>query len=71
MNWVDLLLFLIVVGTMLWGMFRGVVRQVISLLGLYVATVASLWLYPSLAVLVGTLMPNLSQSGREDRKSVV
>jgi hypothetical protein len=65
MNWVDLLLFLIVIGTMLWGMFRGVVRQLISLLGLYVAIVASLWLYPGLAILVGRLVPNLSQSGRE------
>jgi hypothetical protein len=65
MNWVDLLLFLIVIGTMLWGMFRGVVRQLISLLGLYVATVASLWLYPGLAILIGRLVPNLSQSGRE------
>jgi len=65
MNWVDLLLFLIVVGVMLWGMFRGVVRQFFDLLGLYVATVASLWLYPSLALLVGRLMPSLSQSGRE------
>jgi hypothetical protein len=65
MNWVDLLLFLIVVGTMLWGMFRGVVRQLISLLGLYVAIVGSLWLYPSFAILVGALMPNLSESGRE------
>jgi hypothetical protein len=65
MNWVDLLLFLIVIGTMLWGMFRGVVRQLISLLGLYVALVASLWLYPGLAILLGRLMPNLSQSGRE------
>jgi hypothetical protein len=65
MNWVDLLLFLIVVGMMLWGMFRGVVRQLIGLLGLYVAIVASLWLYPSLAILVGALMPNLSESGRE------
>jgi len=65
MNWVDLLLFLIVIGTMLWGMFRGVVRQLISLLGLYVALVASLWLYPGLAILVGRLMPNVSQSGRE------
>lgn len=65
MNWVDLLLFLIVVGMMLWGMFRGAVRQVISLLGLYVAIVASLWLYPSFAIFVGLLMPKLSQSGRE------
>jgi hypothetical protein len=65
MNWVDLLLFLIVIGTMLWGMFRGVVRQLISLLGLYVALVASLWLYPGLAILLGRLMPNISQSGRE------
>ena len=65
MSWVDLLLFLIVVGAMLWGMFRGVVRQLIGLLGLYVAIVASLWLYPSLAILVGALMPNLSESGRE------
>ena len=65
MSWVDLLLFLIVVGTMLWGMFRGAVRQLISLLGLYVAIVASLWLYPSLAILVGALMPNLSENGRE------
>jgi hypothetical protein len=65
MNWLDLLLFLIVIGTMLWGMFRGAVRQLIGLLGLYVAIVASLWLYPSLAILVGRLMPNLSQSGRE------
>jgi hypothetical protein len=65
MNWVDLLLFLIVIGTMLWGMFRGVVRQLISLLGLYVALVASLWLYPGLAIFAGRLMPNLSQSGRE------
>ena len=60
MNWVDLLLFLIVVGTMLWGMFRGVVRQLIGLLGLYVAIVASLWLYPGLAVLIGRLLPNLT-----------
>ena len=65
MSWLDLLLFLLVVGTMLWGMFRGVVRQLISLLGLYVALVASLWLYPSFAILVGALIPNLSQSGRE------
>ena len=65
MNWVDLLLVLIVLGMTLWGMFRGVVRQVISLLGLYVAVVASLWLYPSLAILVGILMPKLSESGRE------
>lgn len=65
MNWVDLLLFLIVIGTMLWGMFRGVVAQLISLFGLYVAVVASLWLYPSLAVLTGMIMPNLSESGRE------
>jgi hypothetical protein len=65
MNWVDLLLFLIVIGTMLWGMFRGAVRQLIGLLGLYVAIVASLWLYPSLAILVGRLMPKLSESGRE------
>jgi hypothetical protein len=65
MSWLDLLLFLIVVGTMLWGMFRGAVRQFIGLLGLYVATVASLWLYPSFALLVGVLMPNLSESGRE------
>ena len=65
MSWLDVLLFLIVVGTMLWGMFRGAVRQLISLLGLYVAIVASLWLYPSLAILVGRLMPTLSQSGRE------
>jgi hypothetical protein len=65
MNWLDLLFFLIVMGTMLWGMFRGVVRQLISLLGLYVAIVGSLWLYPSLAILVGALMPKLSQSGRE------
>jgi len=65
MNWLDLLLFLIVIGTMLWGMFRGVVRQLIGLLGLYVAIVASLWLYPSLAILVGRLMPKLSESGRE------
>lgn len=65
MNWVDLLLFLIVVGTMLWGMFRGVVRQLISLLGLYVAIVASLWLYPSFAIFVGLLIPKLSESGRE------
>ncbi|MDH4136673.1 MAG: CvpA family protein [Anaerolineae bacterium] len=65
MNWLDLLLFLIVIGTMLWGMFRGAVRQLIGLFGLYVAVVASLWLYPSLAVLVGALMPNLSESGRE------
>jgi hypothetical protein len=65
MNWLDLLLFLIVIGTMLWGMFRGAVRQLIGLFGLYVAVVASLWLYPSLAILVGALMPNLSESGRE------
>lgn len=65
MNWLDLLLFLIVIGTMLWGMFRGAVRQLIGLLGLYVAIVASLWLYPSLAILVGRLMPKLSESGRE------
>ena len=65
MSWVDLLLFLIVIGTMLWGMFRGVVRQLIGLLGLYVAIVASLWLYPSFAILVGALMPALSESGRE------
>jgi hypothetical protein len=65
MNWLDLLLFLIVVGMMLWGMFRGAVRQFIGLLGLYVAIVASLWLYLSLAALVGALMPNLSESGRE------
>jgi hypothetical protein len=65
MSWIDLLLFLIVVGTMLWGMFRGVVRQLISLLGLYVALVVSLWLYPSLAILVGMLIPNLSGNGRE------
>ncbi len=65
MSWVDLLLFLIVVGTMLWGMFRGVVRQLIGLLGLYVAIVASLWLYPSFAILVGALIPKLSESGRE------
>ncbi len=65
MNWVDLLLFLIVIGVMLWGMFRGAVRQLFDLLGLYVAIVASLWLYQSLALLVGRLMPNLSQSGRE------
>jgi hypothetical protein len=65
MSWVDLLLFLIVVGTMLWGMFRGVVRQLIGLLGLYVAIVASLWLYPGLSILVGALMPRLSESGRE------
>ena len=65
MNWVDLLLFLIVAGTMLWGMFRGAVRQLISLLGLYVAIVGSLWLYPSLAILVGALIPKLSESGRE------
>jgi hypothetical protein len=65
MNWVDLLLFLIVVGMMLWGMFRGAVRQLFGLLGLYVAIVASLWLYLSLATLIGALMPNLSESGRE------
>jgi hypothetical protein len=65
MNWVDLLLVLIVLGMTLWGMFRGVVRQVISLLSLYVAVVASLWLYPSLAILIGMLMPKLSESGRE------
>jgi hypothetical protein len=65
MSWLDLLLFLIVVGTMLWGMFRGAVRQLIGLLGLYVALVASLWLYPSFAILVGALMPNLSENGRE------
>lgn len=65
MNWVDLLLVLIVLGTTLWGMFRGVVRQVISLLGLYVAVVASLWLYPGLAILIGRLLPNLSQNGRD------
>ena len=65
MNWVDLLLVLIVVGTIFWGMFRGAVRQLIGLLGLYVAIVASLWLYPSLAILVGRLMPKLSESGRE------
>lgn len=65
MNWVDLLLFLIVIGAMLWGMFRGAVRQLIGLLGLYVAIVASLWLYPSFAVFVGALMPNLSENGRE------
>jgi hypothetical protein len=65
MSWVDLLLFLIIVGIMLWGMFRGAVRQLIGLLGLYVAIVASLWLYRSLALLVGALLPNLSQSGRE------
>jgi hypothetical protein len=65
MNWLDLLLFLIVVGMMLWGMFRGAVRQFIGLLGLYVAIVASLWLYLSLAALIGALMPNLSESGRE------
>jgi hypothetical protein len=65
MSWLDLLLFLIVVGTMLWGMFRGAVRQLIGLFGLYLAIVASLWLYPSLAILVGMMMPNLSQSGRE------
>jgi hypothetical protein len=65
MNWLDLLLFLIVIGTMLWGMFRGAVRQLIGLFGLYVAVVASLWLYPSFAILVGALMPNLSESGRE------
>jgi len=65
MSWLDLLLFLIVVGMMLWGMFRGVVRQIISLVGLYVALVASLWLYPSFAILVGALVPSLSQSGRE------
>lgn len=65
MNWVDLLLFLIVIGVMLWGMFQGVVRQLIGLMGLYVAVVASLWLYPSFAIFVGTLMPKLSQSGRE------
>jgi hypothetical protein len=41
------------------------VRQLIGLFGLYVAVVASLWLHPSLAILVGTLMPNLSESGRE------
>jgi len=35
------------------------------LFGLYVAIVASLWLYPSLAILVGILMPKLSESGRE------
>ncbi len=65
MNWLDLLLVLIVVGTMLWGMYRGAVLQLIGLLGLYVAIVASLWLYPSLAILVGMLIPKLSQSGRE------
>ena len=65
MSWVDLLLFLILVGMMLWGMFRGVVRQLIGLLGLYVAIVASLWLYPSFAILAGALVPNLSESGRE------
>jgi hypothetical protein len=65
MNWLDLLLFLIVIGMMLWGMFRGVVAQLIGLFGLYVAIVASLWLYPSLAILVGILMPKLSESGRE------
>ena len=65
MNWLDLLLFLIVIGIMLWGMFRGVVAQLIGLFGLYVAIVASLWLYPSLAILVGILMPRLSESGRE------
>jgi hypothetical protein len=65
MNWLDFLLVLIVIGTMLWGMFRGAVRQLIGLFGLYVAVVASLWLYPSLAILVGALMPNLSESGRE------
>lgn len=65
MNWIDLLLFLIVIGATLWGMFRGVVRQLIGLVGLYVATVASLWLYPSFAILVGALIPKLSESGRE------
>jgi len=65
MSWLDLLLVLIVIGTMLWGMFRGVVIQLIGLVGLYVAIVASLWLYPSLAILVGTLIPKLSQNGRE------
>lgn len=65
MNWLDLLLVLIVIGTMLWGMFRGVVIQLIGLVGLYVAIVASLWLYPSLAILVGMLIPKLSQNGRE------
>jgi len=65
MNWLDLLLFLIVMGMMLWGMFRGAVAQLIGLFGLYVAIVASLWLYPSLAILVGMMMPKLSQSGRE------
>jgi hypothetical protein len=65
MSWVDLLLFLIVMGMMLWGMFRGVVRQLIGLLGLYVAIVASLWFYPGLAILVGRLIPKLSRSGRE------
>ncbi len=65
MSWVDPLVFLIVIGAMLWGMFRGAVRQFIGLLGLYVAIVASLWFYPNLAILVGKLMPNISQSGRE------
>jgi uncharacterized membrane protein required for colicin V production len=68
MSWVDLLLFLILVGMMLWGMFRGVVRQLIGLLGLYVAIVASLWLYPSFAILVGALMPALSDFRRADGK---
>jgi hypothetical protein len=62
MNWVDLLLVLIVLGTIFWGMFRGAVRQLIGLLGLYVAIVASLWLYPGLAILIGRLLPNLTQN---------
>lgn len=65
MNWLDLLLFLTVIGTMLWGMSQGVVAQFIGLVGLYIATVASLWLYPSFAIFVGALMPKLSESGRE------
>ncbi|MFQ5613984.1 MAG: CvpA family protein [Anaerolineae bacterium] len=65
LNWLDLILVGFLIIAALFGMLRGVKRQIVTFLGIGAALLASLGLYQELTPYIGRLFRELSASGRE------
>jgi len=65
MNWIDIMFLTILGGALLWGMLRGIVAQLISLLSLILGGALAVLFYPDLAALLARVLDGLSRQGRE------